>query len=109
MANKVTITMSNTDMNKNLAKMDKVQSAVESKAYSIYKSAFAMLSAHRKTGSHRIEIGHERTVKYGHIDWTVSLVGPAAVSVEFGHYSPDKNYYVDGLYIITLAMLKEKI
>jgi hypothetical protein len=104
MATKVTITKTQHELNKHLSMDDKVQDAVESVARQIYTAAWRDLAGHRKTGEHRIEISKERNVKYGHIDWTVSMTGQNSVSVEFGHWDRDRNRYVGGLYIISNAM-----
>lgn len=104
MANKVEITMSQHEFNKKLSVTDEVQEAVESVARQIYTAAYRDLAAHRKTGEHSIEISKERNVKYGHIDWVVSLTGENSVSVEFGHWTRKGTTYVRGLYIISNAM-----
>jgi hypothetical protein len=104
MANKVTITMSQHELNKKLSMDDKVQEALESVARQIYTAASRDLAGHRKTGEHQIEISKVRNVKYGHIDWVVSMTGENSVSVEFGHWDRTHNRYVGGLYIISNAM-----
>lgn len=108
MANKVEITMTQHELNKKLSMDDKVQDAVESVARQIYTAAARDLAAHRKTGEHKIEISKEKNVKYGHIDWTISLTGENAVSVEFGHWTRKGTTYVRGLYIITNAMFSAR-
>lgn len=102
MANKVTITVKRKDLNAGLAKMDPVQDKLRSHARKIASAAESILARHRKTGSHRIDIGHRRNVEFGHIDWYVSMVGPAPVSVEFGHRA-ENGRWVNGLYVITRA------
>jgi len=109
MANKVQITTSQLEFNKKLSKHDDVQDALKGVARKAYASASGRLAAHRKTGSHSIEIERIKNVKYGHIDWYVSMVGPAAVSVEYGHWSPNHNRYVQGLYIMTNALLGARL
>lgn len=104
MANKVEIKWTQHEFNKKLSMADEVQEALESVARQIYTAAFRDLAGHRKTGEHQIEISKERNVKYGHIDWVVSMTGENSVSVEFGHWDRDGNRYVRGLYIITNAM-----
>lgn len=101
---KVEITISNKDLNAGLAKMDPVQDKLRGQAHDIKALAEALLAMHRKTGEHRIEVGHEKSKEFGHIDWYVSLVGRAAASVEFGHRA-DNGRWVEGLYIITRAGL----
>lgn len=102
MANKVEITVSRKDLNSGLSKMDPVQDKLKNHANQIKALAEALLAPHRDTGAHRIEVGREKSVQFGHIDWYVSMVGPAPVSVEFGHRA-ENGRWVQGLYIITRA------
>jgi hypothetical protein len=95
-------------MNRILAQDEKVQKAVRNAAQKIFRRASAYLLMHRDTGAAKIELERRRNVKYGHIDWFVSLVDEAAASIEFGHYLklPSGGFKrVDGLYIITQAYL----
>ena len=109
MANKVQITASQLEFNQKLSKHDDVQDALKGVAQKAYASASSRLAAHRKTGSHSIEIERIKSVKYGHIDWYVSMVGPAAASVEYGHWSANHKRYIQGLYIITNAMISARL
>lgn len=103
MANRVQITMPRQDLNAALAKMDVVQDRLENHAKKIKAAAEVLLAAHRKTGAHRIEVESRTSdIKFGHIDWYVLLVGPAPISVEFGHRA-ENGRWVNGLYIITRA------
>jgi hypothetical protein len=94
-------------MNRMLAKDQKVQAAVESAAKKIFRRATSYLNMHRDTGAAKIELERRKNLRYGHIDWFVSLVDEAALSIEFGHYVRISGGYkrVDGLYIITQAYL----
>ncbi|WP_439377828.1 DUF5403 family protein [Amycolatopsis lexingtonensis] len=80
-----------------------VKAEVAEAALEIGVRAETKLLRHQKTGSHRIEVEQGRT------DSFVWLVGPAALSVEFGHwvYNDDEQVeplgYAEGLYIITEA------
>lgn len=105
MANKVEITMSQNEFNKKLSMDSKVQQSLSVVAGKIYRAAFADLAVHRKTGSHSIKFENQVNAKYGHIDHYVVMEGPAAVSLEFGHWDRDHNRWVNGTYIMTLAML----
>src|SRR5690606_39502186 len=70
-------------------------------AEEIAVKAEALLAPHRNDGSHRIETSHGATDSY------VSLVGPAAASVEFGHwlvyYGEPTQKFIQGLYILHRA------
>lgn len=104
MANKVEL-IPQRDMSKHLAQDDDVQKALRSHAKKVMHVAEALLAIHRKTGSHSIKYeGHRAAAEFGHIDHYVVMEGPAAVSVEFGH-STKGNTWVQGLYIMTRAML----
>lgn len=94
-------------MNKMLSKDLKVQAAVEKAAKKMFRRATSYLNMHRDTGAAKIELERRRNLKYGHIDWFVSLVDEAALSIEFGHYIRTTNGYkrVNGLYIVTQAYL----
>jgi hypothetical protein len=96
------------DLSKILSKDAKVQKAVKSQAQKIYRRASSYLALHRDTGAASIELSRIRNEKYGHIDWFVSLVDEAALSIEFGHYlitDSGKLKRVPGLYILTQAYL----
>lgn len=104
MANKVTLTWTNQDFRKNMAKMDKVQRALKARAKKIERAGKALMAAHRDTGAHQVNyVGHTSTEEYGHIDHYVELTGPAPISVEFGHRTKNGKW-VHGLYIMTRAM-----
>lgn len=94
-------------MNRMLAKDQKVQAAVERAAKKIFRRATSYLNMHRDTGAAKIELERRKNLRYGHIDWFVSLVDEAALSIEFGHYVKTSGGYkrVDGLYILTQAYL----
>lgn len=109
MANKVQITMSQHELNKKLSVDSTVQQSLDKLASRISRMAQGYLAAHRKTGAHSIKVETNTSKKYGHIDWYVVLEGPAAASVEFGHFTPNKTRYVAGLYILTMAMLNARI
>lgn len=95
-------------MNRILAQDEKVQKAVRNAAQKIFRRASSYLSMHRDTGAAKIELERRKNLKYGHIDWFVSLVDEAAMSIEFGHILRKPNgkaRLVAGLYIITMAYL----
>jgi hypothetical protein len=105
MANKVEITMTQHEMNKQLAKMGPVQDALRDHAEKIAAKARALLAQHRRTGAHHIDYeGHRSDVSFGHIDHYVVMKGPAPVSVEYGHRTKDGKW-VNGLYVMTRAMI----
>lgn len=95
-------------LSKVLSKDEKVQKAVKRQAQKIYRRASSYLALHRDTGAATIELQRIKNEKYGHIDWFVSLVDEAALSIEFGHYlitDSGKLRRVAGLYILTQAYL----
>lgn len=105
MANKVTITETSREISKVISKMDPVQDALESHAKKVASVARALLAPHRRTGAHGVDyIGHEKAIKFGHIDHYVIMSGPAPISVEFGHRA-ENGRWVHGLYIMTRAIL----
>jgi hypothetical protein len=59
-------------------------------------------------GNHKIEVHRMPNVKYGHIDWFVSLEGQAPVSLEFGHNIKTRSGkvvgYAKGTYIMTTTL-----
>lgn len=91
-------------INKILAVDGKVKDAVKDHAESAGERARAILAAHFRTGASKIEVHQLKKNKYGHIDWLVSLVDDAAMSIEFGHMSSGGNY-VPGIYAITRGAL----
>lgn len=84
------------------ARMPQVQAALELRAEAIRLAADALFASHDHPGGHRIESGR------GDVDRTVSLVGPAALSVEFGHFAGPRTEgadrtFVKGLHILSRA------
>ena len=79
----------------------KTRAEVYDTAEEIAVKAEALLAPHRNDGSHRIETSHGATDSY------VSLTGPAAASVEFGHwlvyYGEPTEKFIQGLYILHRA------
>ena len=61
--------------------------------------AEGLLATHHRSGEHRIEVDH------GKVDAYVSLVGPAALSVEEGHFDGYGGHrtYVEGLHVLRRA------
>lgn len=102
MANKVRL-IGDKAMNKVVAPLDNVQAAVESTGHAIGAKAEQRLAGHRDSGAHQIEVEKNLDVKYGSLDMEISLVGPAPLSVEFGHIHNFTGEYVEGLYIVTGA------
>lgn len=70
--------------------------AVHEHALEIGARAEGILSAHHKTGEHQI------TVTDGKTDAKVNLEGPAALSVEVGHFAGYKGErkYVEGIHAL---------
>lgn len=85
-------------MNETVANLQGVKGAVKRTANEMRVIVEARLAPHRKTGRARIE------VSYGKTDAYVSLVDPAALSIEFGHYLGRKElgtrrHFVQGLHL----------
>jgi len=84
-------------MNTVISHLDGVVASVSREAGTIGRVAQERLNEHREEGQAQIEVTH------GDVDSFVSLVDPACLSIEFGHYTPNKKKYVPGLYIVTGA------
>lgn len=83
-------------VNKLIAHMPEVVAEVRLKADEIGLRAGVLFAEHDRPGGHSIEVTH------GRVDSLVSLVGPAPLSVEYGHRAADGTH-VAGLYILTRA------
>lgn len=68
------------NMNKKISHLPGVVKSVRAVATEIKGIAEGRLAPHRRTGQAHIEVSH------GEVDAYVSLVDPAALSIEFGHY-----------------------
>lgn len=89
------------------ARVDDVQDAVENEGKLIEAAASALLSAHRDNADaqhHSISGGKNYDAEYGELDYEITLSGPAAMSLEFGHglYVRGKatGHHVKGLHIL---------
>jgi hypothetical protein len=87
-------------MNKIIAPQPEVQSEVRKQANRLAKIAEGRLAAHRRTGDHKIVTEKRVSMKYGFLDYLISMEGSAPMSVEFGHRN-HRGGYVQGLYIMT--------
>lgn len=67
-------------MNKTISHLGGVKAELRKEANIIADIANVRLAPHRKTGAAHI------TVSHGIVDYYVSLVDEAALSIEFGHY-----------------------
>ena len=84
-------------MNKVISNLEGVVAAVAKEAEIIGRVAQERLNEHRDTGQAKIDVTH------GDVDSFVSLVDPNALSIEFGHYTPNKRKFIPGLYIVSAA------
>lgn len=102
MANKVNL-ISDKRMVEVIATLPGVRGAVKGQATEIFTKAKASLTAHRDTGAADIEMAVASD--YANWGYNVSLVDPAALSIEFGHFMFSKNFprYVAGLYVLSRA------
>lgn len=79
------------------AKRRVVRRALRQEANEIESRAKARLAAHRHPGDDsRAIITHTR----GDLDHFINLVDPAALSIEFGHFTKDGSSFVEGLFIV---------
>lgn len=91
-----------------VAHLEGVVLAVEAQGVEIHNKAARLLAEHRDDGDsehHRIESEKHLDKKYGPLDYEISLVGPAPMSLEFGHFLHNAAFprYVVGLYILHRA------
>lgn len=91
------------NLEKEIAHSVETESILGDEAFQILGRARANLAKHKKTGEHRI------TQTKGKVDHFVNLEGPAALSVEEGHfvggqYKGDEPKFVDGLHILRDAV-----
>lgn len=87
-------------MNKVIAPQPEVQAEVRKQAKRLGKIAASALASHRRTGDHKIVVEKRISMKYGFLDYLISMEGSAPMSVEFGHRN-HRGGYVQGLYIMT--------
>ncbi len=80
-----------------LARLPSVQGAVHGRRGKIAAKARALFASHDRPGGHSIKT-HD-----GAVDAYVSLVGPAAVAVEYGHFTAKGDRFVEGLHIMGRA------
>lgn len=88
------------NLERTIAHLPGVKTAVRAEAEKLAGTARTRLAAHRITGTTQIE------VTSGKVDSFVSMVGPGAVSIEYGRSAftrPDGRYVgaMQGLYIIS--------
>lgn len=92
------------DIAATVAHLDGVVAAVKLERDAIARVAEALFAPHDHPGRHEItthdDVDH-RT------DALVSLVGPAAMSVEYGHWTADHKRHVEGLHILGRAIAQE--
>jgi Family of unknown function (DUF5403) len=95
-----TFSGSQKSLNKMIARLDVVQLALEVERGKVYVKAQALFAEHHKTGEHEI------TMSDGKVDKYVNLEGPAALSIEVGHFNGYKGRrkYVEGLHVLTRAL-----
>jgi|SRR5882757_6075811 len=87
-------------LEKIIASSNEVEGLLGDEAFQIAGRARANLAPHRKHSDHRI------TQTKGKIDHFVNLEGPAALSVEEGHFSNSNSeiVYVEGLHVLRDAI-----
>jgi len=86
------------DLEEYLARLPGVQEQVKDVQGRIYARARTNFASHDRPGGHRITKG--RPNRY---DRAVYLQGPAPMSVEFGHFTPKGDKYVEGIHVLGRA------
>jgi hypothetical protein len=86
------------DVNRYIAHMPALVVEVRKAADEFALKAEGLFAAHDRPGGHSIEVTHDG------IDSLISLVGPAPLSVEYGHAAADGSH-VEGLHILSRAAL----
>lgn len=86
------------DLEAYLAGLPSVQAAVSDVQAGIYARARANFASHDRPRGHRVTKGRPNR-----FDRAVYLQGPAPMSVEFGHFTPSGDKYVEGLHILGKA------
>jgi hypothetical protein len=81
-----------------VAHFPEVKAAVRVERDKVAGIARGLFASHDNPG------GHEITTQDDHLDALVSLEGPAPMSVEFGHWTPDHKKHVEGLHILGRAI-----
>jgi hypothetical protein len=86
-------------LEREIAHTDEVDQILRKQARVLQSAAQARLARHRRTGEHHI------TVNKGSVDHFVNLEGPAAMSLEEGHFvangsNTDEIIHVGGLHIL---------
>jgi hypothetical protein len=92
------------NLERTIAHTDELEGQLGDHAYTIMIRARGNLSRHRKSGEHRI------TQTKGKVDHYVNLEGPAAMSIEEGHFlggfyaNTESIRFVEGLHILRNAI-----
>lgn len=88
-----------------IAHSDEVEGILGDAAYAITIRARSRLARHRRTGTHKI------VQTKGRVDHYVNLEGPAAISIEEGHFlsgfyaNTESIRFIDGLHILRDSIL----
>ena len=83
---------------KTVAHLAGVRVAVLAERDKIAGVAEGLFASHDNPGGHEITTSEPHD--FGALDAFVSLEGPAPLSVEFGHWTPDHKQHVEGLHIL---------
>lgn len=81
-----------------MAHAPEIHTAVLLQRDEIATAAKGLFAAHNNPGGHEIATIDEP------VDALVSLEGPAPLSVEFGHWTPNHETHVEGLHILSRAV-----
>lgn len=86
-----------------VANSDEVEGILGDESFEILTKARANLAQHKKTGSHKV------TQTKGKVDHYVNLEGPAALSLEEGHFVKGSYESAEPTYVPGLNILKDAI
>jgi len=83
----------------NVAHLPEIHAAVLLERDKLAVVAEGLFASHDNPGGHEINTKDHATA-FGDLDGFVNLEGPAALSVEFGHWTPNHKKHVAGLHIL---------
>lgn len=86
-----------------IANSEAVEGILGDETFEILNKARANLARHKKTGSHKV------TQTKGKVDHYVNLEGPAALSLEEGHFVKGAYESTEPTYVPGLNILKDAI
>lgn len=80
--------------------LPEVEAAVRDARDRIAAFAEGLFASHDKPGGHEIVTHDDPTSD----DALIDFIGPAPLAVEFGHWTPDHDEFVEGLHVLSRAI-----